>query len=259
MGNKKEKVKKLLEDKELGETKHYSKRVAATVLSVASILICVLSVIGFLWIRNNFSNADVIKSYVEEHFLAGILIMIFVCAFQVIIALVPGELVEIAAGYVFGSWYGAFICLLGTMIGSVLAILLVRKLGRRFVESLYPREKIDALPILRERKKRNVVTALLFLIPGTPKDLFTYVIGLTDMSVVLYVLITSVARFPSIIMSTFGGNALGDDKLQKAIIIFIVTGVISLCGYLVYLYIQKRHAKNKSLEEEKNEKQNKNI
>ena len=44
-----------------------------------------------------------------------------------------------------------------------------------------------------------------------------------------------------------------DDKLQKAIIIFIVTGVISLCGYLVYLYIQKRHAKNKSLEEEKNE------
>ncbi|MBO5883544.1 MAG: TVP38/TMEM64 family protein [Clostridia bacterium] len=256
MGNKKEKVKKLLQDKELGETKHYSKRVAATVLSITSVIICVLSLIGFLWLRNNFSNADVIKSFVEEHFFMGVLIMIFICAFQVVIALVPGELVEIAAGYVFGSWLGAFICLVGTMIGSVLAILLVRRFGRRFVESLYPREKIDALPILRERKKRNVLTALLFLIPGTPKDLFTYVVGLTDMSITFYVLITSVARFPSIIMSTFGGNALGDDKLLKAVIIFIVTGVISLCGYLVYLYIQKKHGRDKDKEGDKNEKQN---
>lgn len=251
MGNKKEKVKKLLQDKELGETKHYSKRVAATVLTITSVVICILSLIGFLWLRKNFSNADVIKSFVEEHFLVGVLTMIFICAFQVVIALVPGELVEIAAGYVFGSWLGALICLIGTMIGSVLAILLVRRFGRRFVESLYPREKIDALPILRERKKRNVLTALLFLIPGTPKDLFTYVIGLTDMSITLYVLITSVARFPSIIMSTFGGNALGDDKLSKAAIIFIVTGVISLCGYLVYLYIQKRHSRHKAAEGDK--------
>ena len=147
-----------------------------------------------------------------------------------------------------GSWLGALLCLVGTMIGSVLVILLVRKLGRRFVESLYLREKIDALPILRERKKRNVLTAILFLIPGTPKDLFTYVIGLTDMSITLYVLITAISRFPSIIMSTFGGNALGDDKLIKAIIIFIVTGVISLCGYFLYLYIQKRHGKKHSAE-----------
>ena len=251
MGNKKEKVKRLLEDKKLEETKHYSKRVAATVLSVVSVVICVLSLLGFLWIRSNFSNAEVIKSFVEEHFFIGVIIMIFICAFQVVIALVPGELVEIAAGYVFGSWAGAFICLCGTMIGSVIAIFLVRKFGRRFVESLYPREKIDALPILSERKKRNVLTALLFLIPGTPKDLFTYVVGLTDMSVAFYVLVTGVARFPSIIMSTFGGDALGDDKLFRAAMIFIVTGAISLCGYLVYLYIQKKHSRKSSAEGEK--------
>jgi hypothetical protein len=57
-------------------------------------------------------------------------------------------------------------------------------------------------------------------------------------------------------MSTFGGNALGDDKLLKAVIIFIVTGVISLCGYLVYLYIQKKHGRDKDKEGDKNEKQN---
>ena len=93
-----------------------------------------------------------------------------------------------------------------------------------------------------------MLTALLFLIPGTPKDLFTYVVGLTDMSVTFYVLVTAVARFPSIIMSTYGGNALGDDKLLKAAIIFIVTGVISLCGYLLYLYIQKKHGSHKATE-----------
>ena len=253
MENKKEKVKKLFEDKELEETKHYSKRYAATVLSVVSAVLCILSVLGFLFVRSRFSDTEALKAFVDEHFIIGMILMIFICAFQVIVALIPGELLEIAAGYVFGSVFGAFLCLVGTMIGSVTAIMIVRKFGRRFVESLYPREKIDALPILREHKKRNVLTAMLFLIPGTPKDLFTYVIGLTDMSIATYILITSLARFPSIIMSTVGGNALGDDKFIQAVVIFIITGAISLCGYLIYLAIQKRHAKKHKKETEENE------
>ena len=147
--------------------------------------------------------------------------MILVCAIQVIIALIPGELVEITAGYVFGPWWGALLCLIGNTLGSITAILLVRKFGRRFVESLY-------------------LTAILFLIPGTPKDLMTYVIGLTEMSIPAYILLTTVARFPSIISSTVGGGALGDNKMWFAVVVFLITGAVSLLGYLLYLWIQKR-------------------
>lgn len=244
---KREKIKRVLHEKmqdtELGETKHYSKKVAAAALGAFSVLSCVLAVIGFFYIRQKFADPDIVRNWIDGHYILGVLVMLAVCVVQVVIALIPGELVEIAAGYVFGPWWGALICLAGAMIGSVLVLLLVRRFGRKFVESLYPREKLDSLPILNDSSKRNVLTALLFLIPGTPKDLLTYVIGLTEMSIPAYVILTAFARIPSILMSTLGGDALVGDKLTRAIVFFIVAAVISLCGYLVYLYIQKRSAK----------------
>ncbi len=241
---KREKIKQALQDTELGETKHYSKKVAATVLSVFSILSCVLAAIGVLYIRREFSDPDIVREWIDGHYALGALVMILVCVAQVVIALIPGELVEIAAGYVFGPWWGMLICLVGSIIGSVLVLLLVRRLGRRFVESIYPREKLEALPILNDPSKRNTLTALLFFIPGTPKDLLTYVIGLTEMSIPAYVLLTSVARIPSILMSTLGGDALVANRLTAAIIFFSVAAVLSCGGYLLYRYIQKRHAKS---------------
>ncbi len=247
MGKKREKVKHLFEDKPQTETKTYSKRYAATVLSVISVMLCILSIAGFLFIRTRFSNTDAIKAWVDANFALAIVVMIFVCAVQVVIAFIPGELVEIAVGYAFGGWLGAAICIIGTTLGSVIAILLARRFGRRLVESLYPREKIDALPIINVPKKRNAMTFLLFLIPGTPKDLLTYVIGMTNMSIPLYITLTTVARFPSVIVSTLGGGALGDNEFLQAIVIFVIAAVISGLGYLCYLAIQKKH-KNKTEE-----------
>ena len=92
------------------------------------------------------------------------------------------------------------------------------------------------------------------MIPGTPKDLLTYVIGLTEMSIPAYVLLTACARIPSILMSTLGGDALIDDTLHMAILMFIIAGALSLCGYLAYLYIQKRSRKKHRKETENDEK-----
>lgn len=245
MGHGREKVKHLFEDKPAVATKTYSKRYAATLLSVISVALCILSVIGFIILKAEFSDTDALKHWVDEHFVLGLAAMVFVCALQVVIAFIPGEIVEIAVGYVFGGWLGALVCVVGSMLGSVVAILLARKFGRRLVESLYSKEKIDALPILNVPKKRNTMTFILFLIPGTPKDLLTYVVGLTEMSIPLYVLLTSVARFPSIIISTLGGGALGDNEFGHALVFFVLAAVISGAGYLIYRLIQKKHKQKK--------------
>ena len=253
MGKRKEKVKRLFADKQFEETKTYSKKYAATVLSVISVTVCILSVLGVVFLRTHFSDTDVLKAWIDEHYALGILVMILLCAVQVVIALIPGELLEIAAGYAFGGFVGSLVCIVGLTLGSVVAIMLARKFGRRLVESLYPREKIDALPIISTPKKRNAMTFLLFLIPGTPKDLFTYVIGMTEMSIPLYIALTAFARLPSIVMSTIGGGALGDGKFGHAIVIFIIAGVISGCGYLTYLAIQSRHKKRSKQAKERTE------
>ena len=154
---------------------------------------------------------------------------------------------EIAAGYAFGPWWGVLICIVGSTLGSIVAIMLARLFGRKLVESFYPREKLESLPVLHNRKGRNLLVAILFLIPGTPKDLITYVIGLTEMSIPLYILLTTLCRFPSIITSTLSGGAIGSQKFGRALMFLGITAVVSGIGYLIYRRIQKRgQAKAKS-------------
>lgn len=238
---KKERFKNIFKDTQRREVKHYTKKRAAGILAVFSALLCVLSVLGFLWVRASFEDVDVIKAWVDDNYIVGSLLMIVICAVQVIIAFIPGELLEIASGYAFGSIMGSVVCTVGIVLGSVIAILLARRFGRSLVESIYPKEKIDALPIINDPKKRNVTVFLLFLIPGTPKDMLTYVVGLTNMSIPKYIALTTFARFPSVIMSTFGGDALGNNKFMVALVAFIVTAVISGSGYLLYLFINGKN------------------
>ncbi len=247
-GERSQRLKSLFADKPLEQTKRYSKKSAATLLSIISVVVCIITVACVIFLRTYFSDTDVIKEWISQNYLLGFICMVLLCALQVVIALVPGELLEIAAGYAFGYWVGTLVCIIGIMTGSIIAILLARKFGRRLVESLYPREKIDALPILNDPKKRNVMTFLLFLIPGTPKDFFTYVIGMTEMSIPAYIALTMFSRLPSIVMSTLGGSALGNNSLKTAAIIFIIAGIVSCIGYFIYHKIQERHkTKNKNL------------
>ena len=244
MGNGRKKIEELFADRHVGTVGHYSKAKAAMILSVCSVVLAIASVIGFLLINARFSDTDAIRSWVEQNRIWGAVIMMLLCAVQVVLALIPGELLEIAAGYAFGGVMGAVICAVGILVGSILAILLARRFGRRLVESLYPRERLDGITIMSDPKKRNAMTFLLFLIPGTPKDLLTYVVGLTDMSIPLYICLTMFARMPSIIASTVGGGALEKDRLGYAAVIFMITAAVSAVGYLVYLRIQTGRKNN---------------
>ena len=247
MSKNKEKIKKIFANKELEETKHYSKKVSILVIVLVLVLSSILAVVGSLIIKHEFSDTSSFSRLVEENYLLSVVVMILICALQVMVALIPGELVEIASGYAFGAWLGALYCLLGILLGSCIVILLTRKFGRRFIESLCPREKIDSISWIRDNKKFNLVVSLVFFIPGTPKDLITYAIGLTKISIPTYVIITSIARLPSILISTLSGGALGNSNLKNAMIFLIISASTGIAGYLIYYVISKKSSKrNKS-------------
>ena len=213
---------------------------ASLFLGIVSAVFLALTVLGVWLMREYLSDPESVRARIGEHYILGALALIAICAVQVVVALIPSEFVEIAAGYVFGSWMGALLCLIGIVLGSCITILLVRKYGARFVYAFYPKEKIEALPIINDSSKRNLLTFILFVIPGTPKDLFTYTVGLTNMSIPLYITLTSMARFPSIILSTMSGNAAGEKEYTKAIIFFIITAAVSGIGILLYRILFKR-------------------
>ncbi len=237
------KLKNVFKPKELGETKHYSKKTSILVIILALVLSAILAAVGSVVINNYFTDKGSFKSLVEENYLLSVIVMIVVCALQVMIALIPGELVEIAAGYAFGTFIGALYCLIGILLGSCIVIVLTRKIGRRFIESLCPREKIESISFVKDEKKLYSIAALVFFIPGTPKDLITYAIALTGMKIPAYIIITSIARLPSILISTLSGDALGNNNIKNALIFFIISAVTGIVGYVAYHFISKKRKK----------------
>lgn len=172
----------------------------------------------------------------------GQLAFVGMMALQIFVAVIPGEPLELTAGYAFGAWLGMGLCLAGAALGSIVVFLLVRSLGVRAVEAFFPREKIMELSFLKDVRRRDVLIFTLFCIPGSPKDLLTYVSGLTNISLARWLLLTTPARIPSIVTSTVGGDALGVGNIPFAIAVFMVTLLISGGGILAYRRICRTSA-----------------
>ena len=189
------------------------------------------------------SEPEIFRDWIDSKGIFGQLIFIGMVALQVVFAVIPGEPLEIGAGYAFGALEGTVLCVIGGLLGSVIIFAFVRTFGVRVVELFFPIEKINNLRFLKNSKNFEVVAFLIFLIPGTPKDLMIYFMGLTNIKTSHFMVIASVARLPSIVTSTIGGNALGMQNYVFAVVVFAVTLVISGIGYAVYRFVCKRHEK----------------
>ena len=207
-------------------------------LTVVALLALGLTVFVWRWLAS-FSQED-FRDYIQSFGVLGWLVLLGIQVLQVFIALIPGELVESAAGFAFGPLTGTLICYLGIAIATVSVFLLTRKIGIKLVEVFVSREKINQLRFLNTEAKRNTLFFLLFFIPGTPKDLFTYFAGLTDIKLGTFLAISLVARIPSVLSSTFGGHMLGEGKYTGAILLYGITGLVSVLGMLLYRQILRK-------------------
>lgn len=189
------------------------------------------------------SEPEKFRAWVDESGFFGKIAFVGMMIFQVVIAFVPGEPLEIGAGYAFGAIEGTLLSIIGITLGGFIVFFSVRKFGIKLVEIFFSTEKIRSLKFLQKSKKRDAIIFLVFFLPGTPKDLLTYFAGITDIKPLHFLWLTSIARLPSVITSTLGGNALGTEEYVQAIIVFGITLIISAMGWLIYKLISSR--KNK--------------
>lgn len=180
------------------------------------------------------SEPDKFRQWVDSHGLLGPLAFLGMMLLQVFVAVIPGEPLEIGAGYAFGAVEGTILCILGAAIGSTLVFLFVRRFGVRAVEVFISREKIQSLRFLQNTRRVHLFLLVAFLLPGTPKDVLCYVAGLTTLKLGPFILISSICRLPSIVTSTIGGSALGSGQWGMAAIVFAATLVISAIGLWIY-------------------------
>lgn len=180
------------------------------------------------------SDPEKFRNWVNESGVFGRICFVLMVMFQVIVAFVPGEPLEIGAGYAFGTFEGTLLCIVGITLGSIIVFELVRKFGIKLVEVFFTFEKIKSAKFLQDEKKLALITFLMFFLPGTPKDLLTYVLGLSKVKRTDLLILAGVARIPSIITSTVGGSLLGTEKYLFAVIVFGITFLVSAAGWLIY-------------------------
>ncbi len=194
-------------------------------------LICVL-----LWpyMKELFEpgGIDRVMAEVRNAGPVGVLILLGLQFLQIVVAFIPGEVVQVAAGMLYGPWFGCAIIVLGCVISSAFIFVLVHKLGAPFVQNMVPTNQLEKFRKFEASGKLNIIVFILFLIPGLPKDVFTYLVPLTDMRMRTFLVLSNVARIPGIIISTYAADGLVDGRIGESVIIFVVAAIIALLGIL---------------------------
>ena len=177
-----------------------------------------------------------------------IISMILLIALQIILAFLPGEPLELAAGYIFGDFMGTLICLIGSFIGTAGIYFLVHNFRYRIIDVMFKKEKVHEVERWLSTNKNQFWIFVIFLIPGTPKDLLTYVASLGDIYLPYWLLLTTISRIPSIITSTYLSSSIKQGNYTMAIIVFIITIILVICGTLLYRYTLQKENKHKEID-----------
>lgn len=221
----------------------------SVILAFASATVCI-SLFLFLYfslgkeLLTVVSDRETFRQWLESLPIPSDLAFVLIRAFQTVIKIIPAEPLEIGSGYIWGTWGGFAYCMIGTEIGSLIIILLTKIFGIRFVNLFADVSKINEWSFIKDSKKRWVLLFIIYVIPGTPKDLITYFIGLTDIKIIPFLLITGIARIPAIISSTYCGNTLVDKNYMLFAVVFAVITVVSAAGTYIGLKYLSKFKKN---------------
>lgn len=216
-------------------------RWTAAVAAVAVALALLAAAVAFgpqLWAF--FSDGKAVQTWVDAQGPLAPVAMAGLVVAQIAVAVLPGEPVELAAGYLFGFWEGTVVCLAGSLVGTVAVTALVRLLGMRIVRAFFSAEQLDGVAWLHDSRRFELVMLIVFLIPGTPKDVLTYAAGLTTCPWWRIAAIATVGRIPSIITSTLAAGFASSGNWAAAGVTLVATVALAGAGAAAYGVVRRR-------------------
>lgn len=197
--------------------------------------ICIIVVIAlYPLFRDLFEpgGVDIVIDRIRDKGAFGVLILLALQFIQVVVAFIPGEVTQMAAGMLYGPLWGSLLILFGCAISSAFVYTIVHKLGAPFVKDLVPEKQLQKFQEFEKTGRLSIIVFILFLIPGLPKDTFTYLVPLTDMKIKPFVLITTIARSPGVILSAYAASGLVEGNIWTSVIIFAVLLVLAVIALI---------------------------
>ena len=194
-------------------------------------------------LHHRYRLKQIIRSFGPYSPLAYVLTQVL----QVVVAPIPGGAIEFLGGYLFGAEAGFLYSMIGLVIGSVVAFGLARIFEKLTVERLVRPATLKKFDYLVGHEGL-VVSFLLFLIPGFPKDALCYILGLTPMHWGVFLIISTIGRIPGTLMACLQGAKAYDHQYKTLIILL---GISALVILVFFIYHDQIHHLIKKIKKEK--------
>lgn len=185
------------------------------------------------------SDYDELVATMRASGVRGPLICMAVQYTQVVIFFIPGEITQIAAGYVFGAWAGFLYSWIGIMLGSASAYVFSRLVGRPVIQKIIGGKRLEKLDNALDSSKGRSALFLMFLLPGVPKDALSFGVGLTDFRMAEFIVLSGLGRAPALLFSTLIGSQIQERDYASIAITVVIAGLVIGAAYL---YEKKRSA-----------------
>jgi uncharacterized membrane protein YdjX (TVP38/TMEM64 family) len=178
------------------------------------------------------TDTEALRSLFLEFGVLGPLALVVLQALQVVLAPVPGQVLAVVGGYLYGAWWGTLYNVVGIAIGSTAAFWLSRRFGRPYVEGIVDEDLLARFDSIDDDHVR-LALFVLFLVPGLPDDAICFLGGLTRIPLWHLVALAVVGRAPSFFLVNVVGGFLGTGRYLAAFALAAALTAISLLAYLV--------------------------
>lgn len=149
---------------------------------------------------------------------------------QVIAAPIPGEVSGFIGGYLYGPLWGTIYSTIGLTLGSWLAFVLARFFGEPLLEKVVKKEVFEKFDHFMEHRGL-LVSFLLFLIPGFPKDYLCYIMGVSRIPTMTFIIISTVGRFFGTMMLSISGNIAAKEQYLLLVLVVVAAVIVSLLAW----------------------------
>ena len=182
------------------------------------------------------ASVDEFRDYILSIGKLGPLAVILFQLIQTIVAPIPGEMIQIAGGYVYGVTLGTIFVTVGMLLGALFAFFFARFMGGSYIEKLLQKERFKWMLNFMDSKKFSIFLFIFFFVPGLPKDLLVYFAGLTSIKPLKLFTILMIGRFPWMLASV----TIGANLYQKNYISTIIISAIAVLSFILGLIFKDK-------------------
>ena len=200
---------------------------------LVSMIIC--GIIFYPKIKEYISFENV-RLFVEKNKFLSFFVFILLQIFQVVIFIIPGDVINATGGFVFNIFIGFLLSFIGVVLGSIIAFYISRTLGYNFINKFVKKEKLDKIVSFFESNTGFVSLFIFCNLPFVPKDVLMYGAGLTPLKARKTLFVYCISRIPGIII----WNSMGANIYSRSILGIIITLCVLLLFLMLIVLVKKK-------------------